>query len=113
MGIPIGKLSLYTACGGIHPAATLPVMLDVGTNNAKHLEDPLYMGWRHPRINDDQYMEFMDRFVDAVKRRWPHVLLQFEDFAQKNASRLLNRYRNQLCCFNDDIREQPPSRPVR
>ncbi|VFS58480.1 NAD-dependent malic enzyme [Raoultella planticola] len=103
MGIPIGKLSLYTACGGIHPAATLPVMLDVGTNNAKHLEDPLYMGWRHPRINDDQYMEFMDRFVDAVKRRWPHVLLQFEDFAQKNASRLLNRYRNQLCCFNDDI----------
>ncbi len=62
------------------------------------------MGWRHPRINDDQYMEFMDRFVDAVKRRWPHVLLQFEDFAQKNASRLLNRYRNQLCCFNDDIR---------
>ncbi|HDG9834006.1 NAD-dependent malic enzyme [Raoultella ornithinolytica] len=103
MGIPIGKLSLYTACGGIHPAATLPVMLDVGTNNAKLLEDPLYMGWRHPRINDDQYMEFMDMFVDAVKRRWPHVLLQFEDFAQKNASRLLNRYRNQLCCFNDDI----------
>ncbi|TCW17497.1 malate dehydrogenase (oxaloacetate-decarboxylating) [Raoultella sp. BIGb0138] len=103
MGIPIGKLSLYTACGGIHPAATLPVMLDVGTNNAQHLEDPLYMGWRHPRINDDQYMEFMDMFVNAVKQRWPQVLLQFEDFAQKNASRLLNRYRHQLCCFNDDI----------
>lgn len=103
MGIPIGKLSLYTACGGIHPASTLPIMLDVGTNNEKLLEDPLYMGWRHPRINDDQYIEFMDMFVDAVKQRWPHVLLQFEDFAQKNASRLLNRYRHQLCCFNDDI----------
>ncbi|XXD09134.1 NAD-dependent malic enzyme [Klebsiella sp. R445] len=103
MGIPIGKLSLYTACGGIHPASTLPIMLDVGTNNEILLEDPLYMGWRHPRINDDQYIEFMDMFVDAVKQRWPHVLLQFEDFAQKNASRLLNRYRHQLCCFNDDI----------
>ncbi|MBV8044607.1 NAD-dependent malic enzyme [Pluralibacter sp.] len=103
MGIPIGKLSLYTACGGIHPASTLPIMLDVGTNNTKHLEDPLYMGWRHPRISDDQYLEFMDMFVEAVQNRWPDVLLQFEDFAQKNATRLLNRYRNALCCFNDDI----------
>lgn len=103
MGIPIGKLSLYTACGGIHPASTLPIMLDVGTNNTRHLEDPLYMGWRHPRITDEQYIEFMDMFVEAVKNRWPNVLLQFEDFAQKNATKLLNRYRDTLCCFNDDI----------
>lgn len=103
MGIPIGKLALYTACGGINPATTLPIMLDVGTNNAQRLDDPLYMGWRHPRITDDQYLEFIDSFVSAVKERWPNVLLQFEDFAQKNATRLLNRYRDQLCCFNDDI----------
>ncbi|MBS1206575.1 MAG: NAD-dependent malic enzyme [Proteobacteria bacterium] len=103
MGIPIGKLSLYTACGGIDPASTLPIMLDVGTNNSQHLENPLYMGWRHPRISDDDYIEFMDMFIEAVKARWPNVLLQFEDFAQKNATKLLNRYRHQLCCFNDDI----------
>lgn len=103
MGIPIGKLSLYTACGGISPVSTLPIMLDVGTNNTQHLEDPLYMGWRHPRISDDEYTDFMDMFVEAVKNRWPDVLLQFEDFAQKNATKLLNRYRDQLCCFNDDI----------
>lgn len=103
MGIPIGKLSLYTACGGIHPASTLPIMLDVGTNNAQLLDNPLYMGWRHPRIDDDSYLEFMDMFIEAVKRRWPDVLLQFEDFAQKNATRLLQRYRDRLCCFNDDI----------
>lgn len=103
MGIPIGKLSLYTACGGIDPASTLPIMLDVGTNNSQHLENPLYMGWRHPRISDEDYIEFMDMFVEAIKARWPNVLLQFEDFAQKNATKLLNRYRHQLCCFNDDI----------
>lgn len=103
MGIPIGKLSLYTACGGIDPASTLPVMLDVGTNNSQHLENPLYMGWRHPRISDEDYTEFMDMFIEAIKARWPNVLLQFEDFAQKNATKLLNRYRHQLCCFNDDI----------
>lgn len=103
MGIPIGKLSLYTACGGIDPASTLPVMLDVGTNNSQHLENPLYMGWRHPRISDEDYIEFMDMFIEAIKARWPNVLLQFEDFAQKNATKLLNRYRHQLCCFNDDI----------
>ncbi|MCF6687588.1 NAD-dependent malic enzyme [Raoultella terrigena] len=103
MGIPIGKLSLYTACGGIHPASTLPIMLDVGTNNAQLIDNPLYMGWRHPRIDDDSYLEFMDMFIEAVKRRWPNVLLQFEDFAQKNATRLLQRYRDRLCCFNDDI----------
>ncbi|WP_455818288.1 NAD-dependent malic enzyme [Pseudomonas cerasi] len=103
MGIPIGKLALYTACGGINPANTLPIMLDVGTNNAQRLDDPLYMGWRHSRITDEQYLEFIDLFVNAVKERWPNVLLQFEDFAQKNAMRLLNRYRDQICCFNDDI----------
>ncbi|MEA9389240.1 NAD-dependent malic enzyme [Acerihabitans sp. TG2] len=103
MGIPIGKLSLYTACGGISPAYTLPVVLDVGTNNPQRLKDPLYMGWRHPRITDGEYTEFVDSFIQAVKRRWPDVLLQFEDFAQKNATPLLNRYRDELCCFNDDI----------
>ncbi|MFT6917767.1 MAG: malate dehydrogenase (oxaloacetate-decarboxylating) [Cognaticolwellia sp.] len=103
MGIPIGKLSLYTACGGISPAYTLPVMLDVGTNNEKLLTDPMYMGWRHRRIEQDKYDEFLAMFIDAVKRRWPDVLLQFEDFAQPNATPLLNRYRDELCCFNDDI----------
>lgn len=103
MGIPIGKLSLYTACGGISPAYTLPVVLDVGTNNQQLLNDPLYMGWRHPRITGDEYYEFVDEFIQAVKQRWPDVLLQFEDFAQKNAMPLLNRYRNEICSFNDDI----------
>jgi malate dehydrogenase (oxaloacetate-decarboxylating) len=103
MGIPIGKLSLYTACGGISPAYTLPIMLDVGTNNESLLSDPLYMGWHHPRIEQDQYDEFLDLFIQAVKRRWPKVLLQFEDFNQSNAMPLLKRYRNDICCFNDDI----------
>ncbi|MEH0835080.1 NAD-dependent malic enzyme [Pectobacterium cacticida] len=103
MGIPIGKLSLYTACGGISPAYTLPVVLDVGTNNPQRLNDPLYMGWRHPRITGDEYYAFVDEFIQAVKRRWPNVLLQFEDFAQKNATPLLNRYRDEICSFNDDI----------
>ncbi|PHM66054.1 malic enzyme [Xenorhabdus stockiae] len=103
MGIPIGKLSLYTSCGGISPAYTLPVVLDVGTNNPQRLNDPLYMGWRHPRITGKEYDDFVDEFIQAVKRRWPNVLLQFEDFAQNNAMPLLTRYRNDLCCFNDDI----------
>jgi malate dehydrogenase (oxaloacetate-decarboxylating) len=103
MGIPIGKLSLYTACGGISPAYTLPVVLDVGTNNQQAINDPLYMGWRHERISGDEYYEFVDAFIQAVKRRWPDVLLQFEDFAQKNASPLLKRYRDEICSFNDDI----------
>lgn len=103
MGIPIGKLSLYTSCGGISPAYTLPVVLDVGTNNQQLLNDPLYMGSRHPRITGDDYYAFVDEFIQAVKHRWPNVLLQFEDFAQKNAMPLLNRYRNEICSFNDDI----------
>lgn len=103
MGIPIGKLSLYTSCGGISPAYTLPIMLDVGTNNEKLLNDPMYMGARHKRIEQKQYDEFIDLFVQAVKHRWPQALLQFEDFAQHNATPLLTRYRNELCCFNDDI----------
>lgn len=103
MGIPIGKLSLYTACGGISPAYTLPVMLDVGTNNEKLLNDPMYMGARHKRINQEQYDEFLEKFIKAVTRRWPGVMLQFEDFAQPNAMPLLRRYRDEVCCFNDDI----------
>lgn len=103
MGIPIGKLSLYTVCGGINPADTLPVMLDVGTNNADLLADPHYIGWQHPRISNEQYDEFMALFISAVKKRWPKVLLQFEDFEQTKALPLLHRYRDELCCFNDDI----------
>ena len=79
------------------------MVLDVGTNNQQLLNDPLYMGWRNPRITDDEYYEFVDEFIQAVKQRWPDVLLQFEDFAQKNAMPLLNRYRNEICSFNDDI----------
>jgi malate dehydrogenase (oxaloacetate-decarboxylating) len=103
MGIPIGKLSLYTACGGISPAYTLPVMLDVGTNNEKLLADPMYMGARHKRIGQAEYDEFVDMFIKAIHRRWPEVMLQFEDFAQPNAMPLLERYRDKICCFNDDI----------
>lgn len=103
MGIPIGKLSLYTACGGISPAYTLPVMLDVGTNNQALIDNPMYMGVKSPRISNDEYFEFVDMFIQAVKRRWPSVLLQFEDFAQPKAMPLLERYRDEICCFNDDI----------
>jgi malate dehydrogenase (oxaloacetate-decarboxylating) len=103
MGIPIGKLSLYTACGGIHPATTLPILLDVGTNNDERLRDPLYVGWRHERIGGTEYDGFIDAFVQAVKRKFPRVLLQWEDFAQSHAGPLLDRYRDQLCTFNDDI----------
>lgn len=103
MGISIGKLSLYTACGGISPAYTLPVMLDVGTNNEKLLNDPMYMGLRQKRVAQDEYNEFIDLFIQAVKRRWPEAIIQFEDFAQPNAMPILQRYREQVCCFNDDI----------
>jgi len=103
MGIPIGKLSLYTAAGGVNPGVTLPILLDVGTNNQERLDDPLYVGWRHERISGEEYFEFVDLFVQAVKRKWPEVLLQFEDFAQPHAEPLLMKYRDQLCTYNDDI----------
>ncbi len=103
MGIPIGKLSLYTACGGIAPAQTLPIILDVGTNNKERINDPEYLGWRHARITGKAYDDFVDHFVKSIKRHFPNVLLQFEDFAQQHAYPLLQRYRDQLCSFNDDI----------
>ena len=103
MGIPIGKLSLYTACAGLHPSTTLPILLDVGTDNQALLTDPLYIGWRHERVRGAAYDEFVASFVDAVRARWPHVLLHWEDFAFGNANRLLATYREQLCSFNDDI----------
>src|ERR1700683_4351390 len=103
MGIPIGKMALYTALGGIHPENCLPILLDVGTNNEERLKSPLYIGWRQPRVRGEDYDAFVDAFVNSVKKRWPHVLLQWEDFAGANAARFLARYRDQLCTFNDDI----------
>ena len=103
MGIPVGKLSLYTAIGGIDPTTTLPIMLDVGTNNQDRLEDPNYIGWRHERITGDDYNQFIEDFVAAVMRAFPNVLLQFEDFASRHASPILAKYRDRLCTFNDDI----------
>ena len=103
MGIPIGKMALYTALGGIHHEYCLPVLLDVGTDNEERLENPIYIGWRHKRVRGPEYDDFVETFVQAVERRWPHVLLQWEDFAGTNAARLLAKYRDRLCTFNDDI----------
>jgi malate dehydrogenase (oxaloacetate-decarboxylating) len=103
MGIPIGKLSLYTLIGGIHPSRTLPIVLDVGTNNKDRLKAPEYLGWRHERVAGDAYYEFVDQFVQALTRELPHTCLQWEDFANPHARPLLDRYRDQLLTFNDDI----------
>src|SRR6516164_560458 len=103
LGIPIGKLSLYTLIGGIRPERTLPIVLDVGTNNDERLNDPEYLGWRHKRVNGQAYFDFVDQFVQAVKQELPNVCLQWEDFATPHARPILERYRDELLTFNDDI----------
>ncbi len=103
MGIPIGKLCLYTLCAGISPYSTLPITLDVGTNNQERLNDPLYLGMRHERVRGAEYQAFVDAFVAAVQKVFPRVVLQWEDFLKENALFQLARFRDQLCTFNDDI----------
>jgi malate dehydrogenase (oxaloacetate-decarboxylating) len=103
LGIPIGKLSLYSLIGGIHPSRTLPIVLDVGTNNQERLNDPEYLGWSHERVRGQEYLDFVDRFVQAVKQELPQTCLQWEDFATPNARPMLVRYQNELLTFNDDV----------
>jgi len=103
MAIPVGKLALYSLFGGVHPAHTLPITLDVGTNNKTLLNDPLYLGWQEERLDGKEYDDFVESFVQAITKRFPNVLIQWEDFAKNQAQPLLDRYRDKLCCFNDDI----------
>ncbi len=103
MNISIAKLNVYTLCGGIHPHHVLPMQLDVGTNNEKLLNDPMYLGWRHERIEGDKYYDFIDKFVTAVHKKFPHIYLHWEDFGRENARTILNKYRDKICTFNDDI----------
>ena len=103
MGIPIGKLSLYSALGGIDPSVALPVVLDVGTDNAELLESDFYVGWKHSRIRGQDYDDFVELALSSIHRKWPHAIVQFEDFGASNSLRLLDKYVDRLCCFNDDI----------
>lgn len=103
MGIPIGKLSLYTACAGVPPTVTLPITLDVGTNNQERLDDPMYLGLKQKRVTGQAYDDFIEAFIQSVQRVYPKACIQFEDFAFAHAAPILAKYRDKVCCFNDDI----------